>query len=110
MSKILLVDDERDIVEFLQYNLEQKGYEVIVGYDGLEALKKLSENPDLIILDIMMPHLDGYDVYKKIRENEKFKNIPIIFLTAKSGEVDEIKALELGASDYVQKPISPKKL
>jgi two-component system, OmpR family, alkaline phosphatase synthesis response regulator PhoP len=110
MSKILLVDDERDIVEFLQYNLEQKGYEVIVGYDGLEALKKLSENPDLIILDIMMPHLDGYDVYKKVRENEKFKNIPIIFLTAKSGEVDEIKALELGASDYVQKPISPKKL
>jgi two-component system alkaline phosphatase synthesis response regulator PhoP len=110
MSKILLVDDERDIVEFLQYNLEQKGYEVIVGYDGLEALKKLSENPDLIILDIMMPHLDGYDVYKKIRENESFKNIPIIFLTAKSGEIDEIKALELGASDYVQKPISPKKL
>lgn len=110
MSKILLVDDERDIVEFLKYNLEQKGYDVIVGYDGLEALKKLSENPDLIILDIMMPHLDGYDVYKKIRENENFKNIPIIFLTAKSGEVDEIKALELGASDYVQKPISPKKL
>jgi len=110
MSKILLVDDERDIVEFLKYNLEQKGYEVIAGYDGLEALKKLSEKPDLIILDIMMPHLDGYDVYKKIREREDFKNVPIIFLTAKSGEVDEIKALELGASDYVQKPISPKKL
>jgi two-component system alkaline phosphatase synthesis response regulator PhoP len=110
MSKILLVDDEQDIVEFLKYNLEQKGYEVIAGYDGLEALKKLSEKPDLIILDIMMPHLDGYDVYRKIREHEKFKNTPIIFLTAKSGEVDEIKALELGASDYVQKPISPKKL
>ena len=110
MSKILLVDDEPDIVEFLKYNLEQKGYEVIVGYDGLEALKKLSENPDLIILDIMMPHLDGYDVYKKIREHDSFKSTPIIFLTAKSGEVDEIKALELGASDYVQKPISPKKL
>jgi|SRR3990172_7535767 len=110
MTKILLVDDEPDIVEFLKYNLELNGFEVIVGYDGLEALKKLSDNPDLIILDIMMPHLDGYDVYKKIRENENFKSTPIIFLTAKSGEVDEIKALELGASDFVQKPISPKKL
>jgi len=110
MSKILLVDDEPDIVEFLKYNLEQNGYDVIVGHDGLEALKKLSENPDLIILDIMMPHLDGYEVYHKIRENKNFKDVPIIFLTAKSGEIDEIKGLELGASDFIQKPISPKKL
>ena len=110
MTKILLVDDEPDIVEFLKYNLELNNYEVIVGYDGLQALTKLSENPDLIILDIMMPHLDGYEVYKKIRENEAFVNVPIIFLTAKSGETDEIKGLELGASDYIQKPISPKKL
>jgi two-component system alkaline phosphatase synthesis response regulator PhoP len=110
MTKILLVDDEPDIVEFLKYNLELNNYEVIVGYDGLQALTKLSENPDLIILDIMMPHLDGYEVYSKIRENEKFRDIPIIFLTAKSGEKDEIKGLELGASDFIQKPISPKKL
>lgn len=109
-QKILLVDDEPDIVEFLKYNLEMNGYDVIAGYDGIQALNKLSENPDLIILDIMMPHLDGFDVYNKIRENENFKNIPIIFLTAKSGEVDEIKGLELGASDYIQKPVSPKKL
>ncbi len=67
MTKILLVDDEPDIVEFLKYNLEQNGYDVIVGYDGLQALKKLSENPELIILDIMMPHLNGYEVYHKIR-------------------------------------------
>jgi two-component system alkaline phosphatase synthesis response regulator PhoP len=110
MTKILLVDDEPDIVEFLKYNLETNGFEVIVGYDGLQALNKLSENPDLIILDIMMPHLDGYEVYSKIREHNDFKDIPIIFLTAKSGETDEIKGLELGASDFVQKPISPKKL
>jgi two-component system alkaline phosphatase synthesis response regulator PhoP len=110
MTKILLVDDEPDIVEFLKYNLEQNGYDVLVGHDGLQALKKLSENPDLIILDIMMPHLDGYEVYQKIRENKNFKDIPIIFLTAKSGETDEIKGLELGASDFIQKPISPKKL
>jgi two-component system alkaline phosphatase synthesis response regulator PhoP len=110
MTKILLVDDEPDIVEFLKYNLEQNGYDVIVGHDGLQALNKLSENPDLIVLDIMMPHLDGYEVYQKIRENKKFRDVPIIFLTAKLGETDEIKSLELGASDFIQKPISPKKL
>lgn len=110
MTKILLVDDEPDILEFLKYNLEVNGLEVIVGNNGLEALDKLSENPDLIILDIMMPYLDGYEVYKKIRGKENFKDIPIIFLTAKSGETDEIKSLELGTSDYIQKPISPKKL
>lgn len=110
MTKILLVDDEPDIVEFLKYNLEQNGYDVIVGHDGLQALKKLSEGPELIILDIMMPYLDGYEVYHKIREHRQYKEVPIIFLTAKSGEADEIKGLELGASDFIQKPISPKKL
>jgi two-component system, OmpR family, alkaline phosphatase synthesis response regulator PhoP len=108
--KILLVDNENDIVEFLQYNLEKEGFEVIPAFDGIEALEKIKQKPDLIILDIMMPKLDGFEVYKKIRENNQFKDIPIIFLTAKSGEIDEIKGLELGASDYIQKPISPKKL
>ena len=110
MKKILLVDDEKDIVEFLKYNLEQEEYEVIVGYNGEEALDKLNENPDLIILDIMMPKLDGFETFKKIREHKEFENTPIIFLTAKAGENHEIKGLELGASDYIQKPISPKKL
>lgn len=109
-EKILLVDNEHDIVEFLQYNLEQEGFDVVPAYDGEEALDKLSENPDLIILDIMMPRLDGFEVFKRIRAREEFNSTPIIFLTAKSGEVDEIKGLELGASDYIQKPISPKKL
>ena len=110
MPKILLVDDEPDIVEFLRYNLERENYDVIVGFDGLQALRKLSEKPDLIILDIMMPHLDGFEVYKKIRKKAEFKDVPVIFLTAKSGEESEIEGLELGASDYIQKPISPKKL
>ncbi|MFZ2324021.1 MAG: response regulator transcription factor [Ignavibacteriaceae bacterium] len=110
MKKILLVDDEKDIVEFLKYNLELEDYEVIVGYNGEEALDKLTENPDLVILDIMMPKLDGFETFKRIREKKDFEHTPIIFLTAKAGEANEIKGLELGASDYIQKPISPKKL
>jgi two-component system alkaline phosphatase synthesis response regulator PhoP len=108
--KILLVDDEKDIVEFLEYNLNQEGFEVVSAYDGIEALRKLSEKPDLIILDIMMPKMDGYEVCKRIRENRAYADTPIIFLTAKGAETDEIKGLELGASDFIKKPISPKKL
>ena len=110
MKKILLVDDEPDIVEFLKYNLEKEKFEVIVGFNGEEALGKLSENPDLIILDIMMPKLDGFETCKQIRQNKTFEYTPIIFLTAKSGESNEIKGLELGANDYIQKPVSPNKL
>ena len=109
-TKILLVDDEPDIVEFLEYNLTQEGFEVIKAYDGIEALKKITEKPDLILLDIMMPKMDGYEVCKKIRGMKDYEKTPVVFLTAKSGEVDEIKGLELGANDYIQKPISPKKL
>lgn len=110
MKKILLVDDEPDIVEFLKYNLEQQNFEVIVGRDGEEALQKLSEKPDLIILDIMMPKLDGFETCKRIRGNKEFDNVPVVFLTAKAGEKDEINGLDLGASDYIQKPVSPNKL
>jgi two-component system, OmpR family, alkaline phosphatase synthesis response regulator PhoP len=109
-SKILLVDDEKDIIEFLKYNLEQEGFEIISAYDGEEALEKIIEKPDLIILDVMMPKLDGYEVCKTVRQKKGFENIPVIFLTAKSGEKDEIRGLELGADDFIQKPISPKKL
>jgi len=110
VKKILLVDDEKDIVEFLQYNLKQEGFDVITAYDGIETLTKIKENPDLIILDIMMPKMDGFEVCRRIRNMNGREHTPIIFLTAKSGEVDEIKGLELGASDYIQKPISPRKL
>ena len=109
-SKILLVDDEKDIVEFLQYNLIQEGFDVITAFDGVEALDKVKEKPDLIILDVMMPKMDGYEVCLRLRENKDHENIPVIFLTAKSSEVDEIKGLDLGADDFIQKPVSPKKI
>jgi two-component system alkaline phosphatase synthesis response regulator PhoP len=110
MKKILLVDDEVDILEFLKYNLEQDNFEVLVSTNGKDALKQISQNPDLIVLDIMMPEMDGFELYQQIKKNKVYQDIPIIFLTAKSGETDEIKGLDLGASDYIQKPISPKKL
>ncbi|OGU54318.1 MAG: DNA-binding response regulator [Ignavibacteria bacterium RBG_13_36_8] len=109
-EKILLVDDEKDIIEFLQYNLCQEGFEVILAYNGKEALEKIRQKPDLIILDVLMPQVNGYEVCEKIREKEEYKNIPIIFLTAKSSETDEIHGLNIGADDFIQKPISPKKL
>lgn len=108
--RILLVDDEKDIVEFLEYNLHQEGFEVISAYDGQEAIEKLRHKPDLIILDILMPKMDGFETCQKIRSLSEFKNVPVIFLTAKSAEVDEIKGLNLGADDFIRKPISPKKL
>jgi two-component system alkaline phosphatase synthesis response regulator PhoP len=107
-TKILLVDDERDIVEFLQYNLEKEGFEVITAFDGEEALEKISQNPDLIILDVLMPKMNGYEVCLKIKKMDNYNKIPIIFLTAKSSEIDEVKGLELGADDFIQKPVSPK--
>ncbi len=110
MSKILLVDDEADILEFLKYNLELEGYEITTALNGKEALEKLTEDTDLVILDLMMPILDGFEVIERMKKDFRFKDIPVIFLTAKNGEISEIKALELGATDYIQKPISPKKL
>lgn len=109
-TKVLIVDDEKDIIEILQYNLENEGFEVITAYDGAEAVLKLSEHPDLIILDIMMPKMDGFQACRQIRETKGFELVPVIFLTAKSSELDEIKGLNLGADDYIQKPISPKLL
>ena len=109
-TKILLVDDEKDIVEFVQYNLVQEGFKVITAYNGKEALEKISQKPDLIILDVMMPKMDGYEVCSKIRSMDEFKNTPIIFLTAKASEQDEVLGLNIGADDFIQKPISPKKL
>lgn len=109
-QKILLVDDEKDIIEFLQYNLMQEGYDVISANDGLQALDKLAEKPDLIVLDVLMPRMNGYEVCSFIRGNEQFKNIPVLFLTAKISEMDEVHGLSIGADDYITKPISPKKL
>lgn len=110
MPKILLVDDEPDILEFLKYNLEHQGFEVLLAHNSEEAINKLAEKPDLIILDVLMPHMDGFETCKRIKSKKEFENIPVVFLTAKNGEKDEISALGLGASDYIQKPISSNKL
>ena len=106
--KILIVDDEKNIVDIIAFNLKKEGYTVITAADGEEGVQKaMEENPDLILLDIMMPKLDGYEVCKKIREK---KNTPIIMLTARAEELDKVLGLELGADDYVTKPFGVREL
>jgi two-component system alkaline phosphatase synthesis response regulator PhoP len=109
-KKVLVVDDEKDIVELLRYNLRKEGYEVIVAQNGQEALERMTARPDLVLLDLMMPVLDGFETCKRLKSDPTTAHIPIVFLTARSGEVDEVLGLELGADDYIQKPISPRKL
>lgn len=107
-EKILIVDDEVSIVDILKYNLEREGYRSLAAYDGYEALEVFEkENPDLVILDVMMPHLDGFQVCRKIRE---VSNVPVIMLTARSEEMDTVIGLEMGADDYVTKPFSMREL
>jgi two-component system, OmpR family, alkaline phosphatase synthesis response regulator PhoP len=110
-EKILIVEDEKDIVKMLDYNLKKEGFKTFLAYngeDGLDAARK--ENPDLILLDLMLPEMDGLDVCKAIKNEVKTSRIPIIILTAKAQETDKIVGLELGADDYVTKPFSPKEL
>lgn len=109
-KRILIVDDERDIVDLLRYNLAKEGYEVVTAFNGSEALDKTSTPPDLVLLDVMMPVLDGFETCKKLKSDPRTASVPVIFLTASSSEVDEVLGLELGAEDYLQKPISPRKL
>ena len=106
--KILIVDDEKNIVDIIAFNLKKEGYTVITAADGEEGVQKaMEENPDLCLLDIMMPKMDGYEVCKKIREK---KNTPIIMLTARAEELDKVLGLELGADDYVTKPFGVREL
>lgn len=110
-KKVLIVDDERDIIEIISYNLSKEGYEIVTAKNGLEALDAASDHkPDLIILDIMMPLMNGVEVCKILRSKPEYNNTLIIFLTALSDESSQIKGLETGADDYVNKPISPKVL
>lgn len=107
-NKILVVDDEKPIVEILKINLEKNGYKVVTAYDGESAVEKAaSEEPDLILLDVMLPKMDGFTVCKKIRETSA---VPIIMLTAREEEVDKVLGLELGADDYMTKPFSLREL
>lgn len=107
MTKIILVvDDEKDIAEMLSYNLRKEGYRVVTAHNGTEALKRAHDHPDLILLDIMMPGMNGLEVVKQLKKDPSTETIPVLFLTAKKSEVDEIVGLELGADDYILKPIS----
>ena len=107
-SRILVVDDEKNIVDIIKYNLKKEGYDIITASDGEEAIALNEEyEPDLILLDIMMPKLDGYAACRKIREKY---DTPIIMLTARAEEVDKVLGLELGADDYVTKPFGVREL
>jgi len=110
-AKILIVDDEPDIIEFLRYNLEREGYEVHSADNGAAGLETAREvKPDLIVLDIMMPEMDGVEVCRRLRADEKFKDTVITFLTARQEDYSQIAALEQGGDDYISKPIRPRVL
>ena len=111
MAAILVVDDEEPILELLRFNLEKEGYQVRVAKDGPEALESVEkEQPDLLILDVMLPGMDGLEICRQLRLNPKFRQIPIIMLTAKGEVIDKVVGLELGADDYMTKPFSPREL
>lgn len=110
-EKILIVDDENHIVELLKYNLESNGYKTVCALNGIDALGIINDKkPDLILLDVMLPGMDGYDVCKEIKKNRETESIPVIMLTAKGDEFDKILGLELGADDYITKPFSVREL
>ena len=110
-GKVLVVDDEDAIRDLIVFNLTQQGFETLEAADGLEAIKQVETGkPDLIILDVMLPRMDGLEVCHKLRRSQEYANLPILMLTARSEEVDRVLGLEIGADDYVTKPFSPREL
>lgn len=110
-KKILIVDDEKDIVDLVSYNLEKEGYKCYTAYDGEQALEKARDKkPDLILLDIMMPKMDGIEACRRIKEDPELNQIYIAFLTARSEEYSELAGFDVGADDYITKPIKPRVL
>ena len=108
IRKILIVDDEKPIADIVSFNLKKEGFEVVLAYDGQEAVNKaLTDSPDLVLLDVMLPEKDGFQVLKEIRQQ---LDIPVLMLTAKEEEEDKVKGLELGADDYITKPFGMKEL
>jgi len=109
--RITIIEDEKDIVDLVRYNFRKEGFEVtsyLRGKEGLEALRR--NPPELVLLDIMLPDLDGLELCKRLRADDRLKNLPVIFLTAKGEEIDRVLGLEIGADDYVVKPFSPREL
>jgi two-component system, OmpR family, alkaline phosphatase synthesis response regulator PhoP len=110
-KNILIVEDEKDIIEVLRYYLEKENYRVHVAQDGFQALELASKIiPNLILLDLMLPRLDGVETCRRLKADERLRDIPVIMVTAKAEEADKIKGLEIGADDYVTKPFSAKEL
>ncbi len=108
---VLIVDDEPDILRLLEYNLQKEGFRIVSATTGAEALKRVRKGDiDLVVLDLMLPEVDGYEVIRRMKAREETNNIPVIMLTAKSEEVDRVLGLELGADDYVTKPFSVREL
>lgn len=108
LGKILIVDDEEDIVELMEYNLQDAGYTTLTAFNGDDAIRKAAQFvPDLILLDVMMPEMDGFQTIKAIRNNPQLDHTIVIFLTALSDEKSEIEGLKLGADDYIYKPLKP---
>jgi len=109
--KILVCDDERHIVRLIQVNLEKQGYQVVTAYDGKEGLEKIrSEKPNLVVLDVMMPYMDGFEVLKNLRRDVEFENLPVIMLTAKAQDKDVFEGYHYGADMYLTKPFNPNEL
>lgn len=110
-GKVLVVDDEIYILHILDFSLNAEGYEVITAEDGEQAIEKAQkEQPDLVVLDVMMPKIDGYEACRKMKQDPKMKDVPVILLTAKGRDIDRKLGLEVGADDYITKPFSPNKL
>ncbi len=110
-NRVAIIEDEKDIVDLVRYNFRKEGYEVASFLRGKEGLEQIRRNPpDLVLLDIMLPDVDGFEVCKKLRADDRLKDLPVIFLTAKGEEIDRVLGLEIGADDYVVKPFSPREL
>lgn len=110
-KKILAVDDERHIVRLVQVNLERAGYQVVTAFDGREALEKVeSEQPDLVVLDVMMPYMDGFEVLQTLRKNQSTRDLPVIMLTAKAQDADVFRGWQSGVDCYLTKPFNPMEL
>lgn len=109
--KILVCDDERSIVRLIQVNLERQGWQVITAYDGKEGLEKIkSEKPDVVVLDVMMPYMDGFEVLKTLRRDPALQKIPVVMLTAKAQDKDVFEGYHFGADVYLTKPFNPMEL
>jgi two-component system phosphate regulon response regulator PhoB len=111
MTKVLVIDDEKDILALVRYHLEKAGFQSAEGMDGASALRLIREHhPDLVILDLMLPGMDGLEICRQLRQDATTARMPILMLTAKAEEVDRVVGLEVGADDYVVKPFSPREL